>query len=293
MNLIVVKRMSSLRIGSNGLMQKLYRVCMLLFSSKLTFIYIAFLVANFILTNSVMAQQVAGPINPSLPDLAISIGGQQLGAQGGVSSALKVVLLFTALSFAPALILTATCFTRIAVVLGMTRTALGTQTLPPNMVITGLSLFLTLAIMNPVFTRMYNEGVGPYMEGQMSEEQALQKAGIPLKEFLVRHSREKDMALFLDITKTDMPNDLMTVPFYVAIPAFVMTELILAFQIGFLIALPFLVLDMVVSSVLTSMSMITLPPVVISLPLKLMLFVIVDGWHLIVASLVKTYQVGG
>ena len=248
-----------------------------------------FLLANILAVSNLLAQDVAGPSNPSLPDLAISIGGQQIGAAGGISASLKVVLLFTAMSFAPALILTATCFTRIAVVLGMTRTALGTQTLPPNMVITGLSLFLTLAIMNPVFTRMYKEGVGPYMEGQMSEQQALEKAGVPLKEFLVNHSREKDMALFLDITKTDMPEDLLNVPFYVAIPAFVMTELILAFQIGFLIALPFLVLDMVVSSVLTSMSMITLPPVVISLPLKLMLFVIVDGWHLIVASLVKTY----
>lgn len=247
-----------------------------------------------IITNSIWpslsyAQQVSGPSNPVLPDLAISIGGEQLGAPGGMSSALKVVLLFTALSFAPALILTATCFTRIAVVLGMTRTALGTQTLPPNMVITGLSLFLTIAIMNPVFSRMYNEGVGPYLEGTMSETEAINKAGLPLKEFLVRHAREKDMALFLDITKNEMPEDMINVPFYVAIPAFVMTELILAFQIGFLIALPFLVLDMVVSSVLTSMSMITLPPVVISLPLKLMLFVIIDGWHLIVASLVKTY----
>jgi flagellar biosynthetic protein FliP len=235
------------------------------------------------------AQDVAAPTNPSLPDLAISIGGEKLGAPGGLSAAIKIVLLFTALSFAPALLLTATCFTRIAVVLGMTRTALGTQTLPPNMVITGLSLFLTLAIMNPVFTRMYTEGVGPYMDGQMSEQEALIKAGAPLKEFLVKHAREKDMALFLDITKTEAPKDLLELPFYVAIPAFVMTELILAFQIGFLIALPFLVLDMVVSSVLTSMSMITLPPVVISMPLKLMLFVIVDGWHLIVASLVKTY----
>lgn len=260
-----------------------------LLNSKNIFCSFLFLFANFFVVSTLLAQEVAGPSNPSLPDLAISIGGQQLGAPGGISAALKVVLLFTALSFAPALILTATCFTRIAVVLGMTRTALGTQTLPPNMVITGLSLFLTLAIMNPVFSRMYKEGVGPYMEGQMSETQALEKAGVPLKEFLVQHSREKDMALFLDITKTEAPEDLLNVPFYVAIPAFVMTELILAFQIGFLIALPFLVLDMVVSSVLTSMSMITLPPVVISLPLKLMLFVIVDGWHLIVASLVKTY----
>lgn len=251
--------------------------------------YFLLVVGIVVFGASAHAQTAAAPTNPALPDLSISIGGQQLGASDGLAPALKIVLLFTALSFAPALILTATCFTRIAVVLGMTRTALGTQTLPPNMVITGLALFLTLAIMNPVFDRMYKEGVGPYMEGQMSEQEAVQKAGAPLKEFLVKHAREKDMALFLDITKTPLPDDMMSVPFYVAVPSFVMTELILAFQIGFLIALPFLVLDMVVSSVLTSMSMITLPPVVISLPLKLMLFVIVDGWHLIVASLVRTY----
>jgi flagellar biosynthetic protein FliP len=229
--------------------------------------------------------------NPALPDLAISVGGEKLGVEGGIAPAIKIVLLFTALSFAPALFLTATCFTRIAVVLGMTRTALGTQTLPPNIVITGLAMFLTFAIMNPIFSRMYDSGIKPYLDGQMSEQEAFEKAGYPMKQFLVKNSREKDLALFLDITKTEAPDDLVNVPFFVAIPAFVMTELVLAFQIGFLIALPFLVLDMVVSSVLTSMSMITLPPVVISLPLKLMLFVIVDGWHLIVASLVKTYQV--
>jgi flagellar biosynthetic protein FliP len=189
------------------------------------------------------------------------------------------------------MILTMTCFTRIAVVLGMTRTALGTQSMPPNMIITGLALFLTMAIMNPIFVEMYEGGVKPFMDGQMDEKQAIEKAFSPLKKFLVRHAREKDLALFLDITKSPIPEDVQDVPFQVAVPAFVLSELNLAFQIGFLIALPFLVLDMVVSSVLTSMSMITLPPVVISLPLKLMLFVLVDGWHLIIGSLVATYHV--
>jgi flagellar biosynthetic protein FliP len=189
------------------------------------------------------------------------------------------------------MILCMTCFTRIAVVLGMTRTALGTTSLPPNMVVTGLALFLTIAIMNPVFQKCYDQGVKPFMEGQMDQTQALQKASAPLKEFLVKHAREKDLALFLQITRTEFPKDPADVPFFVAVPGFVLSELNTAFQIGFLIALPFLVLDMVVSSVLTSMSMITLPPVVISLPLKLMLFVLVDGWHLIISSLVKTYQV--
>jgi flagellar biosynthetic protein FliP len=226
-----------------------------------------------------------------LPDLSISVGGSELASGGGVASSLKILLLLTALTFAPAMVLCMTCFTRIAVVLGMTRTAIGTATLPPNTVITGLALFLTIAIMNPVFQKCYDQGVKPFMEGQMDQTEALKRATAPLKEFLVKHAREKDLALFLQIAKSEFPKDPADVPFFVAVPGFILSELNTAFQIGFLIALPFLVLDMVVSSVLTSMSMITLPPVVISLPLKLMLFVIVDGWHLIISSLVKTYKV--
>jgi len=225
-----------------------------------------------------------------LPDLSISIGGDKLASDGQTSAALKIVLLLSALSFAPAMMLTMTCFTRIAVVLGMVRTSLGVQSMPPNNIITGLSLFLTFAIMGPIFHRMYDEGIKPYMDGQMAQEQAMEKTFGPLKEFLIKHSREKDLALFLDVTHSSDPDDIKDVPFYVAVPAFVLSELNMAFQIGFLIALPFLVMDMVVSSVLTSMSMITLPPVVISLPLKLMLFVVVDGWHLIVESLIQTYK---
>jgi len=228
-----------------------------------------------------------------MPDLSLSIGGSELATDGGVTSMLKIVGLMTALTFAPAMVLTMTCFTRVAIVLSMTRTALGTMQMPPNMVLTGLAMFLTIAIMNPVFTQMYNDGIKPYMEGTMAQDEALTKVSAPLKKFLIRHAREKDLALFLDITKSKAPDSPEDIPFHVAVPAFVMSELNVAFQIGFLIALPFLVLDMVVSSVLTSLSMITLPPVVISLPLKLMLFVIVDGWHLIIGSLVQTYHVDG
>lgn len=224
--------------------------------------------------------------------LSVTIGGGDLTNPEGLSVAIKLMFIISGLTFAPALILTATCFTRIAVALSMTRQALGTQQMPPNMVITGLSLFLTFAVMNPVFQQMYENGINPYLEGQMTDMEALDKTLKPLKKFLVHHSREKDLALFLEITKSDTPEDPADVPFYVAVPAFVLSELNTAFKIGFLIALPFLVLDMVVSSVLTSMSMITLPPVVISLPLKLMLFVIVDGWYLIIGSLVQTYHTG-
>jgi flagellar biosynthetic protein FliP len=243
---------------------------------------------------SAWAQAAEGAVSNVLPDLSIKIGSSEVATGGGsIPAALKLGLLLSAMSFAPAMMLTMTCFTRIAVVLGMTRTALGTQSLPPNMVITGLAMFLTFAIMQPVFQDMYKEGIGPFIDGTMGEREALEKGFLPLKKFLVAHARDKDLALFLEITRTEPPEDIQDIPMTVAVPAFVLSELNMAFQIGFLIALPFLVLDMVVSSVLTSMSMITLPPVVISLPLKLMLFVIVDGWHLIIASLVKTYNPGG
>jgi flagellar biosynthetic protein FliP len=140
---------------------------------------------------------------------------------------------------------------------------------------------------------MYNDGIRPFLDGQMAQEEALTKAGAPLQQFLVQNTRERDIALFLEITRSPRPKSPSDVPIHAAIPAFVISELNTAFQIGFMIALPFLVLDMVVSSILTAMSMITLPPVIISLPLKLMLFVLVDGWHLIITSLVKTYNTGG
>ncbi|RMD86644.1 MAG: flagellar biosynthetic protein FliP [Candidatus Dadabacteria bacterium] len=227
----------------------------------------------------------------SAPALSIKIGDTELAAGGGISSTLKLVFLISAITFLPAAILTMTCFTRIAVVLSMTRMSLGVQQIPPNTVITGLALFLTIAILNPVFQRMYDEGIKPYIDGQMAEGEAFQKTFAPLKKFLIRHSRDKDIGMFLRITKSEVPEDVNDIPLFVAAPAFVISELMTAFQIAFIIALPFLVLDMVVSSVLTSMSMITLPPVVISLPLKLMLFVLVDGWHLIIGSLIETYHV--
>jgi len=228
---------------------------------------------------------------PALPDVSIAIGGEKPGQGSSLSSSIKLVLLFTALSFAPAMMLTMTSFTRIAIVLGMTRTAIGTQSAPPNMVITGLAMFLTFAIMSPVFTSSYEAGMKPYLDGSMSEDEALGKTLAPFRKFILANTRGKDVELFLQVTRTERPKDDKEIPIQVLIPAFVLSELNSAFQIGFLIALPFLVLDMVVSSVLTSMSMITLPPVVISMPLKLMLFVIVDGWHLIISSLVKTYSV--
>jgi flagellar biosynthesis protein FliP len=229
---------------------------------------------------------------PKIPDVAISLGGEQLGKEESLSAGIKLMIFMTALSFLPAALLTMSCFTRIIVVMSMTRTVLGTQQSPPNMILTGLSLFLTFAIMSPIFQKMYDEGISPYLEGDMSESEAWRRAVQPLKKFLVANAKDKDINLFLKITKSERPKKVKDLSLTVLAPAFVVSELNLAFQIGFLIALPFLVLDMVVSSVLTSMSMITLPPVVISLPLKLMLFVIVDGWSLIISSLVNSYNLG-
>jgi flagellar biosynthetic protein FliP len=226
-----------------------------------------------------------------LPNISVNIGNDSLGEGSAVPATLKIMFLLTALSFAPAMLLTMTCFTRIVVVLSMTRTAMGTQQAPPNMVLTGLALFLTMAIMGPIFSRCYNDGLAPYMDGSMGEEEAWNKGTKPLRDFMLNNTKESDLKLFMEIAKQPEPKTPDDVSMIVLIPAFVVSELNLAFQIGFLIALPFLVLDMVVSSVLTSMSMITLPPVVISLPLKLMLFVVVDGWSLIISSLVKTYSV--
>lgn len=223
-------------------------------------------------------------------EFSIRLGG---GSESNIAASIKLMLLFTALAFLPAIILTMTSFTRISVVLGMVRTSLGTQSAPPNMIITGLALFLTTSIMSPVFNVSYQEGIKPYVDGMMEEKEALEKAINPFKKFLYANARAKDIELFLGVNNPNEEdikyNTAEDLPLSTLVPAFVVGELNSAFQIGFLIALPFLVLDMVVSSVLTAMSMITLPPVVVSLPLKLMLFVVVDGWHLIISSLVKSY----
>lgn len=235
----------------------------------------------------------ASPTLAENPAFSLSVGGSGFtDQQTTISAAMKLMFVLSLLSFGPAMVMTMTSFTRIVIVLGMVRTSLGTQSAPPNMVITGLALFLTINIMSPVIGDMYTKGIRPYLDNQMSDEEALKASSAPLKKFLVTHARDKDLALFLEITKSTVPEKSDDVPFFVAVPAFVLSELNLAFQIGFLVAIPFLILDMVVSSVLTSMSMITLPPVVISMPLKLMLFVLVDGWYLIIQSLMKTYTTG-
>ncbi len=234
------------------------------------------------------AADAAAQVN--LPSLTINTtGGKELNSTE-VYTGLKLALLISAMAFLPGLLMVATCFTRVAIVLSMTRHALGTTQTPPNQVIMGLAMFLTFAIMGPVFTDAYTNGIVPYTEDKLTNDQAIEKIFTPFRSFMLRHTREQDLTLFIEITKTATPDTPEKLGPLVVIPAFVISELNSAFQIAFLIYLPFVILDMIISSVLTSMSMITLPPTVISLPIKLMLFVIIDGWHLIIGNLVKSYH---
>ncbi|WML52011.1 flagellar type III secretion system pore protein FliP [Neobacillus sp. PS3-12] len=206
-----------------------------------------------------------------------------------VSTSVKLLLLLTVLSLAPSILILMTCFTRIVVVLSFVRTALATQQMPPNQVIVGLSLFLTFFIMAPTFQQVNKDALTPLFNEKITLEQAYDKASVPFKEFMSAHTRQKDLQLFLDYAKVDKPKTVQDIPLTALVPAYAISELKTAFQIGFMIFIPFLVIDMVVASVLMSMGMMMLPPVMISLPFKILLFVMVDGWYLVVKSLLESF----
>jgi len=208
-----------------------------------------------------------------------------------VAVVIEILLLFTVLSMAPAILLLTTCFTRLIVAFSFLRSALGTQQMPPAQVLIGLSLFLTLFIMTPVLKEINETAVKPYMAEEISLQVAFDEGVKPLRSFMFKQTREKDLALFMGIAKIQKPANKNEVPLSILVPSFVISELKTAFQIGFILFLPFLVIDMVVASVLLSMGMMMLPPVMVSLPFKLLLFVLVDGWYLIVGSLVKSFGV--
>ncbi len=208
----------------------------------------------------------------------------------GLTSPLEVLLFLTLLSFLPALLVMTTCFIRIVVVFSFLRQAMGTPQVPPNTIIVGLALFITIFVMSPVLDRIYEEAYVPYTNKQISGETALQRMAEPLKEFMLKQTREKDLALFLKLSKAERPAKPMDLSLKVVIPAFAIGELKKAFEISFLLFLPFLVLDMVVASVLLSMGMMMLPPVMVSMPFKLLLFVLVDGWGLLIGSLVGSFR---
>lgn len=215
-----------------------------------------------------------------------------MGDSDGFSSRIiQLVMLMTVLSLAPSILIMMTSFIRIVVVLSLLRTAIGVQQSPPNPVIMSLALFLTAFVMAPTFTQSYAAGIAPLMKEEMPLEQALPAAAAPLKEFMLTQTREKDLALFFDLAKVK-PETPETAPLHIVTPAFMISELRRAFEIGFMIFIPFLIIDMVISSILMAMGMLMLPPIVISLPFKLIFFVLVDGWRLVAGSLVKSFGVG-
>jgi flagellar biosynthetic protein FliP len=204
-------------------------------------------------------------------------------------NAVQILLLVGGITLVPAALFTLTGFTRILIVLGFIRTGLGTPTAPPNQVLVGIALFLTIFVMMPTFKAINKDAVQPYSKGQISQKVAIDRGQKPLREFMFKQTRERDLALFVKLSKIDRPKTRADVPTYVLIPAFMISELKTAFQIGFLIFLPFLVIDLVVSSTLMSLGMMMLPPVFISLPFKILLFVLVDGWNLVLGSLVRSF----
>ncbi|MGD0677177.1 MAG: flagellar type III secretion system pore protein FliP [Polyangiaceae bacterium] len=207
----------------------------------------------------------------------------------GLSPQLKILALLTILSLLPAIVLTMTSFTRIVIVLGFVRTGMGTQQTPPTQVIVGLALFLTCFTMAPVLSTLARDAYVPYADGRISDMQALEAASAPLRTFMLHQTREADLVLFYDAARMALPKTEEEVPLRIAAPAFVVSELTTAFQMGVLVLLPFLVIDLAISSILMSMGMMMVPPTTISLPVKLLLFVVVDGWHLLVGSLLRSF----
>jgi len=224
----------------------------------------------------------------NIPTMNFSLSAPDTPQQ--LVSSLNVLVLLTLLVLAPGLILVMTTFTRFVIVFGFLRQALGTQQVPPTQVLISLAMILTFFVMEPVGTKAYHDGIKPYIEESIGYEEAFDKSVLPFKNFMVRNTREKDLALFFRIRKMENPQSIAEVPLSIIIPAFVISELKTAFEIGFLLFLPFLVIDMVVASILMSMGMMMLPPVMISLPFKILIFVLIDGWSLIVGNLVASVK---
>lgn len=229
---------------------------------------------------------------PDIDDNTLDINISSNAGSMKLESTLQILIMLTILSLAPSILIMVTSFTRIVVVFHFLRTALGTQTTPPNQVIVGLALFITIAIMSPVFTEVNTKAIKPYTAGKIKQEQAIEKGLSPLREFMLKQTREKDLKLLMDLNKksADDIKDYDDIPITIVIPAFIISELRAAFIIGFLIYLPFIVIDMVVASTLMSMGMMMLPPTTISTPFKILLFVMADGWNLIIGNLMMTFK---
>jgi flagellar biosynthesis protein FliP len=246
-----------------------------------------FLGVLLLVVAALMLAASAGAEPLSLPTVSVGMG--KVSKPGDVSAVLQIFFLMTVLSLAPSLLMMTTSFTRIVVVLSFLRSAMGTQQAPSNQIVVGLSLFLTFFIMAPVWQQVNTQALQPYKAQTISQDEAFKRGVAPIRKFMLSQVREKDLALFLSLSKLPRPRNVDDIPTLTLIPAYVVSELKTAFQIGFLVYIPFLVLDMVVASVLMSMGMMMLPPVMISLPFKILLFVLVDGWGLIIGSLVKSF----
>ncbi|MFW6390115.1 MAG: flagellar type III secretion system pore protein FliP [Halanaerobiales bacterium] len=250
------------------------------FYKIIIFLSIALLLV-MLLPTSAMAQ------DDIIPNISLEIGTEE--NSDNLVPSLQLLLLLTILSLAPAILIMVTSFTRIIIVLSMIRNALATRTMPPNQVLIGLAIFITIFIMAPVWQGVIDEAVTPYMNEEIETDQMVENGLEPVRSFMFEHVREKDLSLFYNMTDMERPQNQTDVPIYLLIPAFILSELKVAFQIGFIIYIPFVMIDMVVASILMSMGMLMLPPVMISLPFKIMLFVLVDGWYLIIESLIRTF----
>lgn len=233
----------------------------------------------------------AAPDTTDIPQVNISFGDGTQSPQNYVSN-VKILIFFTILSLLPSIVIMVTSFTRIVVVFSFLKTAIGITQSIPSQILTGLAIFLTLFIMQPVYSQMNTNGIQPYLENKITQEQAVEEISKPLKEFMSKQTRQEDLELFLDVSNADKEsiNEAKDIPLTALVPAFSISELRRAFEIGFLIFLPFLVIDMVVASVLMSMGMFMLPPTSVAIPFKLILFVMVNGWHILVESLIKSFM---
>lgn len=226
---------------------------------------------------------------PSIPKLSMQLAAGQ-AEPGDVSTLLEILFLMTVLSMAPAIMLTMTSFTRIIIVFHFLRQAMGTQQMPPNQILASLAIFMTLVIMFPVGKAINDTALQPYMNEEIQFKEALDRSQQPIREFMFKHTREKDLSIFYSITKEPRPNNKEEVSTIMLVAAYTISELKTGFTIGFLIYIPFLILDMVVASILLAMGMMMLPPVMISLPFKILLFILIDGWNLLIGSIVNTFQ---
>lgn len=246
--------------------------------------FLAVFIILFLFTN-LSPNYVLANSNSLLPDVSISVGG---ATEGGTSSSVQLIVLFTLLTLAPSLLIMLTSFTRIIISLSFLRNALGTQQMPPNQIIIGIALFLTIFIMSPTLSEINKNALTPYSEGKISEQQFLEEAMEPVRTFMLKQVKDKDLELFVTLSGQTYQSP-EQVPNYVLIPSFILSEVTKGFIIGFLIYIPFIVIDMVVSSVLMAMGMMMLPPALISAPFKIILFIMIDGWSLIIGSILKTF----